>query len=167
MAAKKTTPKETEKSKNHKHTASEKILFRSEANRVIAGVSGGVGEFFSIDANLIRIVFVLATIFGGGGILVYLVLWFIVPTKSKSHSSVEDNIKTASEEIKDKFDETTSRFSKTNDNTKSFLGLSIIALGSIMLIQNFGFARFFDFGRLWPLFLIIIGVLIIRGSKNR
>jgi phage shock protein C len=46
---------------------------------MIGGVCGGLGEFFGIDPALIRILFVLLTIFGGSGVLVYLVMLFIVP----------------------------------------------------------------------------------------
>jgi phage shock protein PspC (stress-responsive transcriptional regulator) len=54
-------------------------LYRSRDERMIGGVCGGLGEFFGIDPALIRILFVLLTIFGGSGVLVYLVMLFIVP----------------------------------------------------------------------------------------
>jgi phage shock protein C len=46
---------------------------------MISGVCGGLGEFFGIDPTLIRLLFVLLTIFGGSGVLVYLVMLLIVP----------------------------------------------------------------------------------------
>jgi phage shock protein PspC (stress-responsive transcriptional regulator) len=54
-------------------------LYRSRDNRMIGGVCGGLGEFFDIDPTLIRLLFVLLTIFGGSGVLVYLVMLLIVP----------------------------------------------------------------------------------------
>ena len=54
-------------------------LYRSRDERMIGGVCGGLGEFFSIDPTLIRLLFVLLTIFGGSGVLVYLVMLLIVP----------------------------------------------------------------------------------------
>ncbi len=55
-------------------------LYRSRDHRMIAGVCGGLGEYFNIDPTLIRILFVLGTVFGFGSlILVYLVLMIIVP----------------------------------------------------------------------------------------
>ncbi len=59
---------------------SEKQLTRSE-DRMVAGVAGGLGEYLSIDPTVVRILFVLLTLLGGGllGILVYIVLWIIMP----------------------------------------------------------------------------------------
>jgi len=54
-------------------------LYRSREDRMIGGVCGGLGEFFGIDSTLIRLLFVLLVIFGGSGILVYLVMLVIVP----------------------------------------------------------------------------------------
>jgi phage shock protein C len=59
---------------------SDKQLMRSE-DRMVAGVAGGLAEYFDIDPTIIRILFVLLAIFGGGflGILIYIVLWIIMP----------------------------------------------------------------------------------------
>lgn len=53
-------------------------LHRSDHDRFVAGVCGGLADFFGVDATLIRIGFVLFGWFGAG-VLVYLVLWVIVP----------------------------------------------------------------------------------------
>ncbi len=55
-----------------------KRLLRSNTNRVIAGVCGGIGEYFDIDPVLVRILFVLTAIFGAG-FIIYLVLWIMMP----------------------------------------------------------------------------------------
>ena len=59
---------------------SDKQLMRSE-DRMIAGVAGGLGEYFDAVPTLIRLLFVLLTLlgFGGLGILTYIVLWIIMP----------------------------------------------------------------------------------------
>ena len=54
-------------------------LYRSRDDRMIGGVCGGLGEFFGIDPTWMRLLFVLLTIFGGSGVLVYLVMLLIVP----------------------------------------------------------------------------------------
>jgi len=54
-------------------------LYRSNTNKMIAGVCGGLGEFLGIDPTLIRLVFVLMGLLGGHGILVYLIMWIVVP----------------------------------------------------------------------------------------
>ena len=55
-------------------------LLRNMHDKVIAGVSSGVAEYMQVDVTIIRLLFVLSTIFlFGTGILVYLVMWIIVP----------------------------------------------------------------------------------------
>ncbi len=48
-------------------------LYKSRENRKIAGVCGGVGEFFGIDPSLIRLGLVILTLFGGAGVLLYII----------------------------------------------------------------------------------------------
>jgi len=60
--------------------AMEKRLTRSETNRVIAGVCGGLGEYFGINPLLFRIIFVLLSLPGGApGVLPYIILWIVMP----------------------------------------------------------------------------------------
>jgi phage shock protein C len=55
-----------------------KRLLRSNTNRVIGGVCGGIGDYFTIDPVLARVIFVLTAIFGAG-FLVYIILWIMMP----------------------------------------------------------------------------------------
>ena len=52
--------------------------FALSNNKVIAGVCGGVAEYFNIDAKLVRIAWVVAVIFAGVGVAAYLLLWVIM-----------------------------------------------------------------------------------------
>ena len=54
-------------------------LYRSRTNRMLAGVSGGLAQYFNADATLIRVLFVVLALLGGSGLLIYLVMWIIVP----------------------------------------------------------------------------------------
>lgn len=56
-------------------------LRRSRVNKVIAGVLGGIAEYLGLDATLVRIVYVLVSILSVAfpGILVYLILWIVIP----------------------------------------------------------------------------------------
>ena len=56
-----------------------KFLFRSKTNRKIAGVCGGLSEYFELDPSLVRILWISAVLFVGTGILIYLVAWLIIP----------------------------------------------------------------------------------------
>jgi phage shock protein C len=54
-------------------------LYRSRSQKMIAGVSGGLGEYFDVDPVLIRLLFVVTAFISGAGILAYIVLWIVVP----------------------------------------------------------------------------------------
>ncbi len=54
-------------------------LYRSKSNRQIAGVCGGLAEYFNVDATLIRVLFVLLAVLGGSGLVLYVAMWIIVP----------------------------------------------------------------------------------------
>jgi phage shock protein C len=56
-----------------------KRLTRSRQDRMIAGVCGGIGRYLSIDPTLIRLAMLLLAIWGGGGILVYIIAWIVIP----------------------------------------------------------------------------------------
>lgn len=58
-----------------------KKLMRSRKDRMIAGVCGGMAEYFNLDPTLVRIIYVLVSIFSVAfpGILVYIILWIIIP----------------------------------------------------------------------------------------
>lgn len=58
-------------------------LRRTLANRQIAGVCGGLGDYFGIDPTAVRVAYVLISIFSAAfpGILIYLLLWFLIPER--------------------------------------------------------------------------------------
>ncbi len=61
-----------------------KKLYRSSTDRMLAGVCGGLGEYLGIDPTLVRLAVALMAIFGGHGLLFYLILWLIVPEAPQS-----------------------------------------------------------------------------------
>ena len=57
-----------------------KRLYRSRSDRMIAGVAGGLGDYFNIDPTIVRLIFVFFVIFGvGSGVLAYFILMLLVP----------------------------------------------------------------------------------------
>jgi phage shock protein C len=54
-------------------------LYRSRTDRKLAGVCGGLAQYFNADPTLIRVLFVVLALLGGPGLVMYLVLWIIVP----------------------------------------------------------------------------------------
>jgi phage shock protein C len=59
-----------------------KRLKRSRSETMIAGVCGGLGDYFGVDPTVIRLAFVLLALLGGHGILIYLILWIIMPRQA-------------------------------------------------------------------------------------
>lgn len=56
-----------------------KKLNRSKTDRKLAGVCGGIAEFFEVDVTVIRILWVLATFLGGSGLLAYIICALLMP----------------------------------------------------------------------------------------
>ena len=59
-------------------------LYRSRNQRMVAGVCGGLADYFNIDATVVRVLFLILSVFGGTGLVIYLVMWIIVPDASKA-----------------------------------------------------------------------------------
>lgn len=147
-------------------------LYRSEKDRVLGGVAGGLADFFDVDSTLVRIIFVLLTIFGGSGFVIYLVLWIIVPPQSSSENAfTREFMQKNLNEIKD----TTRNFAyefrnQTKDsekNSRNFAGIAIIVIGLFFLLQNLGVLRGYGFSHFWPILLIIIGFALLMRRNQR
>lgn len=145
-------------------------LYRSEKNRIIAGVAGGLGEYFGIDPTIVRILFVILTVFGGSGILLYLLLWVVIPSESDV-TKADDHIKKNVEEIKHRAERFAGEVKDTvrrheenpqaREDSKLWLGVLILALGLFFLVSNFGWLAGLNLGKLWPIILIIFGLSIL------
>ncbi len=60
----------------------DKRLYRTEKDRVLGGVCGGIAEYFDVDPVLVRLLWVAFTLAFGGGLLAYIIGWIIIPKKS-------------------------------------------------------------------------------------
>lgn len=56
-----------------------KKLYRSNTDRKLCGVCGGFAEYFDLDPTIIRLIFIFLTLFGGGGLLIYLICALVIP----------------------------------------------------------------------------------------
>jgi phage shock protein PspC (stress-responsive transcriptional regulator) len=56
-------------------------LYRSRTDRKLAGVCGGLAQYFNLDATLIRVLFIVLAVLGGAGLVIYLAMWIIVPNE--------------------------------------------------------------------------------------
>ena len=136
-------------------------LYRSSTDRIIGGVAGGFGEYLNVDPLIIRIIFVVMAIAGGGGLIIYILLWIFIPEK-RNHS-----FNTDMKMEQEKFNvENQPPTGEKKDHGKGSLigGIILITLGVLFLIEKF-FPRL-DFGDLWPIILIVAGILILKNSYS-
>ena len=140
----------------------DKRLERSRTNRVIAGVCAGLADYFKIDIALMRVLFVVATICGSFGFWMYVILWIVVPEENilgPGSSSQQDYGDTIDITPKDEKDD------KKSVNGAMIASLILIFIGLVALIDNFTPIAWV--WKLWPVPLIIIGVvLLINSTKN-
>jgi phage shock protein PspC (stress-responsive transcriptional regulator) len=66
-----------------------KRLLRIRQGRIVAGVCAGLGAYFGVDVNLVRLAFGVLTVFYGLGILLYVIAWLILPEEGEDGSIVE------------------------------------------------------------------------------
>ena len=76
-----------------------KKLYRSEKDSMIAGVCGGIAEYFDVDPTLIRLLTVIFVLLGGAGVVAYIIAWIIIP---KNPGQVSDDKFDKEEKSKEK-----------------------------------------------------------------
>ncbi len=140
-------------------------LYRSRTNKVIGGVAGGLADYFNIDVVLARVVFVLLAMFGGGGVLIYIVMWIVIPAQTtylNTGNQQNSNNQNADDYVH--YDESDKKFTTRkpakNSNTGLIAGIILIFMGLIFLIDRL--MPWYNITDFWPLILVIVGVLIIK-----
>jgi len=143
-----------------------KKIYRKTNNCIIAGVCGGLADYFEIDETLVRIIFVILTIGGGSGILLYFVLWLVIPKEGKENKKVdwEENVKEFADDVSNKAKTVAMEFKKeikvekikTEKRQGSFFGLLLILWGGILLIDNLA-PMLIRWDYVWPGMLIFLG----------
>jgi phage shock protein C len=142
-------------------TTEPKRLYRSRQDKVIAGVCGGIAEYFNMDPVWIRLVAVLLVLAHGIGILVYIVAWILVPKNPYQ----KEGKKTKSEKIADKIIDTDKTHKEVRKgNAAVIFGIILVFLGIAFLMDNL--FDWFNFNYVWPLAIITIGLYILMRRKN-
>lgn len=77
-------------------------LYRSEQDRMVAGVCAGLGAYFGVDPTVVRVAFAALALAGGTGIALYLVMWVIVPVESRGDAPPPEVAREGIEDIKDR-----------------------------------------------------------------
>lgn len=128
-----------------------KRLYRSKKDCIIGGVCGGIAEYFEIDPTLVRLLAVLIIFLGGAGIIAYIIAWIIIP-QNPEEVIVEDKDFSRSDNAR-------------ADNRHIWGGIILILLGLFFLGRSF-FPHFFPI-KLWPIILVIVGIVLIIQSLSR
>lgn len=158
-----------------------KRLHRSVGDRRIGGVAAGTAEYFDVDPTIARVLWVLLAIFTGGGfVIAYLVMWAIVPEEPWDPDTI---VGTASVPGAGASGEapagagaagatsvpppswTPSSVSSSGPSGRVILGSILILIGGWALAREF--IPGFNWGLLWPIGLVAIGVIILLAAVRR
>lgn len=128
-----------------------KQLYRSNINRKIAGVCGGIGEYLSISPDIIRILFIVGTLLVGlrYGFTVYIASMLLIPKAPEGYSNYDYNY---------------NQFSIDNIKNRNIVGIVLIILGILLTLK-----RVFIINDviITSIVLIALGVyIIIKGGRN-
>ena len=157
-----------------KSSKSSRRLFRDTENAYIGGVSSGLSLYFGIDSLWIRLAWVFLFIFGGTGILIYILLWILMPAaettadklsmsgKPVNITNIEQKVKEGFSSVKDSIEGVADKvrqkdFSKVGDKVQSTSRSFFDALGNIFLFCCTIFAKFFG------IILMIVGASTLIG----
>ncbi|NQV08652.1 PspC domain-containing protein [Candidatus Woesearchaeota archaeon] len=131
---------------------STKKLYRSKQDKVIAGVCGGIAEYFNIDTILIRLFAVLLVLADGIGVIMYIIAWVVIP-----ENPLQKDVKKVVEKAE--------KSSKKKDGHGTILlGLLIVIIGAILLLKNI--FSWINTSLIWAALLIVLGLYLI-GRKSK
>lgn len=138
-----TTTSESVRDEAPLDTHAERRLYRSNAQRVVAGVCGGLGEYFGVDPVWFRVGFVVLALGGGSGILIYLLMWLIVPPTPDGYTPPD-----------------TGRGSVTG---AAVVGVVFMIVGTIALVNTVApwIGQY-----IWPIVFVLGGLALLLGGLN-
>jgi len=153
-----------------------KRFYRSTTDRKIAGVAAGLGEYFDIDPLLVRLIFVILALAGGGGVLIYIILWIITPDKpfvlnQPQNQSTMENQQSTQQNPEGSYhtpapgDPLNTARHDRHHRGSIIGGLVLITLGVLFLADEF--IPRISFSDLWPIILVVIGLGLLINSINK
>jgi phage shock protein C len=138
-------------------------LVRSEEERMIAGVCGGLAQYLGIDPVLVRLAFLLLIPAGGVGLPLYFILMIIMPAESDVELTQSEIVEKNLEGLGDTISTTVQR-SREHPNGPTIAAAFLIFMGFYFLFENLGWVSGNIF---WPLALILLGIfLLIRRNDS-
>ena len=140
-----------------------KKLYRSETNKILGGVCGGLGEYLGIDPVFVRLFFVFLGFAEGIAILIYIALWIFIP-KARTEGDVQ-----ISDRVQSMGDDVRQAVREPHPHAGLIIGVALILLGIVSLFENLNieWLNWLDYGIIWPLLLIVGGIVwIFRGRQG-
>jgi len=148
-------------------------LYRHRTNRIIAGVCGGLGEYLNIDPTFVRIFFVLLGFTNGIGVLIYLLMWIIVPPEDARNISLRESARTGADEIAEQAhsigEDLRQAVRSPTSQTWMYIGAGLIILGLFALLDNlpWHWLHWLHWNLFWPVLLIMAGIaLVVRYFRK-
>jgi phage shock protein PspC (stress-responsive transcriptional regulator) len=143
-------------------------LYRSRTDSMLGGVCGGLGQYLGIDSTIVRLFFVLLAMSNGLGVLIYLLLWMIVPRQGHVRGATLGGIaRSGAGEIAEHAraigDDIRYAVSNPHPRTGIYIGAGLILLGVFYLLQSLklSWLRWLDIAVLWPVLLILAGLVLL------
>jgi len=135
-------------------------LYRSVSNRMVGGVSGGLGGYLNIDPIFIRLLFVLIFFGTDFGFILYLLLWILIPEEGKDYGFKDDSF---SDRVKSMGSDVQQAVTQPHPQSGLILGAGLIIIGGILFLDrlNFSWLNWMDFDILWPIILIAGGIVLL------
>jgi phage shock protein C len=141
-------------------------LYRSRRFRIFGGVAGGLAQYFNLDPVLIRVLFVIVTILHGFGILLYIILWIVVPEEpfelAYQVKPEEGGTSNGNNENTEPF---TAQSVKSKNSGRVIAGVVLIGIGLIFFADKI--IPSFDLGDVFPIAIILIGAALIWNSMKK
>jgi len=155
-------------------------LIRSQKDKMLGGVCGGLGQYLGIDSTFVRLFFVLLGLAGQGvGLLIYLVLWIILPVEGQESGwlpifgNSEEKGQSGTEQFADRAramgEDVRTAMIRPHPKAGIIIGGALILLGIMYLVENLNFPwlQWLNFDYLWPLLLVAGGiVLLLRNVRH-
>ncbi|NJD23302.1 MAG: PspC domain-containing protein [Melioribacter sp.] len=144
-------------------------LYRSRRMRVFGGIAGGLAQYFNLDPILVRVLFVVVTILHGFGILLYIILWIVVPEEPFEIAyKVNTDDQTAGEQSAQtdstNFDGT-QPIPQKQSSGRIVLGIILIVIGLIFFADRI--IPSFDLRDVLPIAFVLIGGSLIWNSLKK
>jgi phage shock protein C len=140
-----------------------KRLYRSGKDKIIAGVCGGIAEYFEVDPVWVRLIVTLITfVTGGVGLLIYVIAWIIVPVNPAHRKTTDTEAEKVAKKITEKVESVQEQ--RKIGRGRLLAGALLIILGTGLLFQNiFGW---FGWEYIWPAMIIAVGIFILMRRKD-